>query len=94
VAAAVLTVAGFSLALTTSVSASVGTLLGVAAALSVLHSATTGRAAPTMFAIGRAAETEAVLGPLLTRFARWSAVRAVLQVATFVVMAAAVVAGT
>ena len=50
---------------------------------------------PGRHAAGRpgAEDTEAVLAPLLTRFARWSAVRAALQVATFVVVVAAVTAG-
>jgi hypothetical protein len=47
-----------------------------------------------MFRIGQAEDTEAVLEPLLTRFARWSAVRAALQAATFLVLAAAVAAGS
>lgn len=62
--------------------------------MSVLRSAATGRAAPVMFRIGQAEDTEAVLEPLLTRFARWSAVRAALQAATFLVLAAAVAAGS
>jgi hypothetical protein len=54
----------------------------------------TGRAAPVMFAIGRAGDDPAALAPLLSRFARWSAARAAAQAATFIVVAAAVAAGT
>jgi hypothetical protein len=94
IAAAVLTVVAFGLTLTRSTPETVRVLLGAGAGLSVLHSAATGRAAPMMFRIGRAEDTKAILEPLLTRFARWSAVRAALQVATFVVLVAAVTAGT
>lgn len=92
VAAAVLTLAAFGLALARDAQGSVAALLGAGAVLAVLHSGTTGRAAPAMFRIGKAEDTDAVLEPLLTRFARWSALRAALQVATFGVMVAAVVA--
>ena len=73
VSAAVLTVAAFGVAAGRGAPAAVTGLLGTAAVLSVLHSAATGRAAPTMFQIGRAGDTPAALEPLLTRFARWSA---------------------
>jgi len=43
-----------------------------------------------MFQIGRADNTDAVLAPLLTRFARWSVARAALQTATLIVVAIAV----
>lgn len=69
-------------------------LLAAGAALSVLHSAATGRAAPTMFRIGRAEDTPAALEPLLARFARWSAARAIAQTATLIVVAIAVGIGT
>lgn len=65
-------------------------LLAAAPAVSVLHSAATGRAAPTMFRIGSGEDTQAALEPLLTRFARWSAARAVAQTATLIVVAIAV----
>ena len=93
VGAAALTVAAFGIALAVNASATVRLLLGAAAVLSVLHSAVTGRAAPTMFRIGQAPDTPEALEPLLSRFARWSAVRAVLQVSTFVVVAAAIITG-
>jgi hypothetical protein len=62
--------------------------------LSLLHSAATGRAAPTMFQIGSAGDTDTALAPLLARFARWSAARAALQTATLIVVAIAVAVGT
>ena len=68
--AAVLTVGAFGLALARSTPETGRVLLAVAAGLSVLHSAATGRAAPLMFRIGRAEDAEAVLEPLLARFAR------------------------
>jgi hypothetical protein len=43
-----------------------------------------------MFRIGRAEDTQATLEPLLTRFARWSAARAIAQTATLIVVAVAV----
>ena len=94
VSAALLTIAAFGVAAGGGAPGTVTGLLAAAATLSVLHSAATGRAAPTMFKIGRAEDTEAALAPLLTRFARWSAARAVLQTATLIVVAVAVGAGT
>lgn len=94
VPAALVTIATSVLAVTRHASPSVSALLGVGAVLSVLHSAATGRAAPTMFRIGKAEDTESALEPLLTQFAKWSALRAALQVATFAVVVAAVVAGS
>jgi hypothetical protein len=94
VGAALLTFAAFGVAAGRGAGGAVTGLLAAAAALSVLHSAATGRAAPTMFKIGRAEDTPAALEPLLTRFARWSAARAALQAAALVVVAIAVGVGT
>jgi len=69
-------------------------LLAAAAGLSPLHSAATGQAAPTMFQVGRADDTDAALAPWLARFARWSAVRVAIQTATLIVVAIAVAVGT
>ena len=93
VSAAVLTVAAVAVAAARGAPAAVTGLLAAAAVLSVLHSAATGRAAPTMFRIGRAEDNQAALAALLARFARWSAARAVLQAATLVLVAIAVGAG-
>lgn len=87
---AALTIAAFAAAAARGSSAAVTGLLASAAALSVLHSIATGRAAPVMFKIGRAEDTQAALAPLLARFARWSAARAALQAATLVTVAVAV----
>jgi hypothetical protein len=94
ISAAALTLAAFGVAAAQGAPGTVTGLLAAAAVLSVLHSAATGRAAPAMFRIGRAEDTPAALTPLLARFARWSAARAVLQVATFLLVALAVGAGT
>lgn len=94
VSAAMLTLAAFAVAASRGAPGDVIGLLAAAAALSLLHSAATGRAAPTMFQIGRAGNTEAALTPLLTRFARWSAARAALQTATLIVVAIAIAVGT
>ena len=64
-------------------------LLTAGAAPPVLQSIAAGRAAPTRFKIGKAAETQTVFGPLLARLARWSASRAALQAATLVTVAIA-----
>ena len=94
VGAAALTLAAFAVAAARGAPGAVTGLLAAAAGLSRLHSAATGRAAPTMFQIGRADHTDAALAPLLTRFARWSAVRAAVQTATLIVVAIAVGVGT
>lgn len=90
VGAALLTLAAFAVAAAQGSSGSVTGLLATAAALSVLHSVATGRAAPTMFRIGTAENTQAALEPLLARFARWSAARAALQAATLVTVSIAI----
>ena len=89
VGAAALTIAAFAAAAARGSAGAVTGLLAAAAVLSVLHSIATGRAAPAMFRIGRAENTEEALGPLLARFARWSAARAALQAATLITVAAA-----
>jgi hypothetical protein len=94
VGAAALTLAAFAVPTALGAPGAVTGLLAAAAGLSLLHSAATGRAAPTMFQIGRADDTDAALTPLLARFARWSAVRAAVQTATLIVVAIAVAVGT
>jgi hypothetical protein len=89
VGAAALTIAAFAAAAARSSPGAVTGLLAAAAALSVLHSIATGRAAPVMFKIGRAEDTQAALAPLLASFARWSAARAALQAATLITIAVA-----
>jgi hypothetical protein len=94
VGAAVLTVAAFAVVAAVGAPAAVTGLLAAAALLSLVHSAMTARAAPTMFQIGRAGDDRAALAPLLARFARWSAARAAAQTATLIVVAIAVGLGT
>ncbi len=94
VGAAVLTLAAFGTAAGLGAPAAVTVLLAAAAILTLVHSAMTGRAAPTMFQIGRAGDDPAALAPLLTRFTRWSAARAATQTATLIMVAIALAAGT
>ena len=94
VGGAVLTVAAFAVAAGLGAPGAVTGLLAAGAALSLVHSAATGRAAPVMFQIGRAGDAEADLAPLLARFARWSAARAAVQAATLIVVAIAVAMAT
>jgi hypothetical protein len=60
--------------------------LSIATLMSVGHFVTTARAAPIMLRVGKTADDEALLAPLLDRFAQWNEVRATLQVLTFFVM--------
>jgi hypothetical protein len=92
--AAVLTVAAFAVAASRGAPGAVTGLLAAAALLSLVHSAMTARAAPTMFQIGRAGDAQAALAPLLIRFAHWSTARAAAQAATLIVVAIAVALGT
>ena len=94
VGAAVLTVAAFAVAVAVGAPAAVTGLLAAAALLSLVHSAMTARAAPTMFQIGRAGDDQAAMARLLARFARWSTARAAAQTATLIVVAIAVGLGT
>jgi hypothetical protein len=57
-----------------------------AGVLSVAHSITTARAAPINWSQRTVENEEAPLAQIFLRFARWQAARAVLQVATFLVM--------
>lgn len=83
----VLTLAALAVALAQHASGQLITLLVVAAALCVLHSVTTARAAPTMLSVGRVGrEEEAAISHLLDRFVAWSIPRAILQVLTAAVL--------
>jgi hypothetical protein len=93
IGAALLTMAAAVAALASDASTTVRVLLAGAAGLSVLHSAATAVAAPTMFRVGKSPDTEADLAPLLSRFAYASTVRAGLQVATFGLVAFAATVG-
>ncbi len=60
--------------------------LSLATLTSIGHFVATSRAAPIMLRVGKTPDDDALLAPLLDRFARWSEVRATLQVLTFFVM--------
>jgi hypothetical protein len=83
IGAAVASIAAFILALPVQPGGQVTLALAFAAALALLHSFTTSKAAPAMLRIGRTDDHEESLKPLLEHFARWSQYRAVLQVASF-----------
>ena len=63
-----------------------------AAALSILHSLATARAAPTNFSQRRVADDEAQLGVIFDRFERWQTARVILQTLTFVAAIVALIA--
>jgi hypothetical protein len=54
-----------------------------AAALSILHSLTTARAAPTNFSQKRVGDDEEQLAAIFDRFERWQTARSILQALTF-----------
>jgi hypothetical protein len=58
----------------------------LAGLLAVAHSFTTARAAPINLSQRSAAGDEAALRRIFDRFERWQTVRAILQLATFIVM--------
>ncbi|MGH2515269.1 MAG: hypothetical protein ACRDHP_06400, partial [Ktedonobacterales bacterium] len=62
------------------------------AVLSVLHSVATALAAPTNFSQRKVQNDEGALAQVFDRFARWQALRAVLQTFTFAAMLWALVA--
>jgi len=86
VGGAALTIASASWALTLHLPTSHLAPVLVAGVLSVAHSITTARAAPINWSQRTVDDNEAALALIFLRFARWQAARAVLQVATFLVM--------
>jgi hypothetical protein len=60
--------------------------LSIAVLTSIGHFLATSRAAPNMVRVSRTTDDDALLAPLLDRFARRHAVRATLQVLTFFVL--------
>lgn len=60
--------------------------LSIAALASVGHFLATSRAAPIMLRVGKAPDDDTLLSVLLDRFARWHAVRATLQILTFLLL--------
>ena len=91
ISAAVLTILATIVAYAEHASAVLLVPLSIATLISVGHFLATSQAAPIMLRVGKTADDEALLAPLLDRFARWSEVRATLQVLTFFVMLWAVV---
>ncbi|HEV2460471.1 MAG TPA: hypothetical protein VGS80_19115 [Ktedonobacterales bacterium] len=86
ISAAVLTIVAAIVAYVEHAPATLLVPLSIAALMSIAHFLTTSRAAPIMLRVGRTPDDEALLAPPLDRFARWSEVRAALQVLTFFVM--------
>jgi hypothetical protein len=93
IGAALLTTAATIVAYVESAPATLLALLSVAMVLSIGHFLATARAAPIMLRVGKTPDDAALLSPLLDHFARWHALRAVLQaLAFFVTLWAGVVA--
>ena len=86
ISAAVLTIVAAIVAYVEHASAALLVPLSIAALTSIAHFLTTSRAAPIMVRVGKTPVDETLLAPLLDGFARWSEVRAALQVLTFFVM--------
>ena len=66
--------------------ASIMTLLALAAALTILHSLCTAKAAPIMLSLAKTADEAQLLTEKLSRFALWHTFRAILQGAAFIVL--------
>jgi hypothetical protein len=60
--------------------------LSLAALTSMSHFVVTARAAPIMLRVSKTSDDSTLLAPLLDRFARWHALRATLQVLTFLLL--------
>lgn len=86
VGAALPTVLSTLLAFVSHAKAEVLVPLAIALLLSFLHSFATTRAAPIMLNLKHTPGDEALLAAKLEHFARWHAVRATVQVATFFVL--------
>lgn len=63
-------------------------LLYVSVLLALLHSGATARAAPNMLSLRQTSNDEAVLTPIINRFAKWHNVRAILQLLNFLTLVA------
>lgn len=92
VGAALLTIAAAVVEAALRTSAALAAPMYVAAALSVLHSLATARAAPTNFSQRGADGDEQRLAAIFDRFERWQTVRAILQTLTFIASLVALVA--
>jgi hypothetical protein len=86
IGAALLTVAATVVAAVERQPAALLLPLGIASLTSIGHFVATSQAAPIMLRVGKTPNDETLLAPLLDRFARWHAVRATLQILTFLVL--------
>ncbi len=83
--------AAMALAIVQRVGSPLVPTLAAASAGSILHFAATSKAAPVMLSLRDAPDEEQLLAEKLDTFARWHAVRAVIQVLTFLLLLAALV---
>src|SRR5713101_1205863 len=86
IGAALLTLAATLVAYVERQSPAVLVPLSIAALTSIGHFLATARAAPIMLRVSKTPDDDALLAPLLDRFARWHELRATLQVLTFFVL--------
>lgn len=86
IGAALLTVVATIVAYVERASAGLLVPLTIATLTSIGHFVATSQAAPVMLRVGKTPDNAALLAPLLDRFTRWHAVRATLQVLTFLVL--------
>lgn len=86
IGAALLTVVATIVAYVEHASAALLVPLSIATVTSIGHFLATAQAAPNMLRVGKTPDDEALLVPLLDRFARWHVLRATLQVLTFFVL--------
>ncbi|MGH2504676.1 MAG: hypothetical protein ACRDID_19375 [Ktedonobacterales bacterium] len=92
IGAALLTIAAAIVELALGTPSAQAWSIYVAAALAILHSLTTARAAPTNFSQKRVADDDAQLAVIFDRFERWQTARVVLQTLTFVSAIVALIA--
>jgi hypothetical protein len=83
IGAALLTFAATLVALVEQASSTLLLLLVLASLASIGHFLATAQAAPTMLRVAKTPNDPQLLAPLLDRFARWHAVRAILQALAF-----------
>lgn len=86
ISAALLTLVATIVAYVEHASAALLAPLSIAALTSIGHFLATSRAAPIMLRVGKTPDNEALLAALLDRFARWHALRATLQILTFLLL--------
>ncbi|MFI5272529.1 MAG: hypothetical protein ACHQ4H_05780 [Ktedonobacterales bacterium] len=86
IGAALLTIVATIVAVVEHASATLLLPISIATLTSIGHFVATSQAAPVMLRVGKTPDDEAILAPLLDRFARWHALRATLQVLTFFVL--------